>query len=164
MAHKKIRTAIAQPGRNGRYPPMADISYCLNRRCQHVADGIVAQCPECGGKTRTSRAIRALGWVSVALGAFLVCFMGYIAWNMAPMLASPGGHTPGGSSFTGTAEQARMIRTLFGAVILFGFGSIVNGAFQIATGRRSKLLMMIVLLLAAGLFVYSWVTTLALKG
>jgi hypothetical protein len=142
---------------------MTETSKCLNYRCRTVVEGSVLKCPECGTRMRTPKAVRGLGWAMVGLGAFLVCFMGYIWLSMAPMLAYPGQEVTGGGSFTGTADQARMIATLFGAVILFGIGTIGNGVYQIVIGRRSTVIMIIVLLLAAGLFGYAFLTTQALR-
>jgi hypothetical protein len=45
-----------------------------------------------------------------------------------------------GERFTGTAAQGALILTLFSLVIAFGLIAVINGLFQIKTGRRSKAL------------------------
>jgi hypothetical protein len=98
---------------------------------------------------------RARGGVLVAVGLFLVLLMGAIAWNLAPMVARPGEEVDG-STFTGTAEQGRIIMGLFALVGLFGAVSVANGAWMMATGRRSRVGVRVFLLILAPLFVLGW--------
>jgi len=78
--------------------------------------------------------------------------MATITIALAPMMLSPGQNT-GGARFTGTPEQGMMILGLFGIVIVFGLAAIAGGVFQMITGRRSIVIMVIVLGLAALLWV-----------
>jgi len=112
---------------------------------------------------RTPRTIRALGWLLLACGVFLVGLMGYLWTVLAPAMAHPG-DLAGGTTFTGTAEQARTILTVFGAVIVFGLGSIAYGLWMIVTGRRSIAMMIAVLALAAALIAISWRAMTVLPG
>lgn len=98
---------------------------------------------------------RARGWVLVAVGLFLMLFMAVIAWNLAPMMLSPGVET-GGSTFTGTAGQGRIFLGLFALVGLFGAMSVANGVWMIATGRRSRAGVRFFLLLLVPLLVLGW--------
>jgi hypothetical protein len=98
---------------------------------------------------------RMRGRVLLAVGLFLVVFMGAIAWNLAPMMLSPGVEVEG-STFTGTETQGRIFLGLFALTGLFGAMSVGNGAWMMATGRRSRVgarifLLVLVLLLALGL-------------
>lgn len=112
---------------------------------------------------RTPRTVRITGWVLLACGLFLVGFMGYIWSVVAPSMAHPGDRT-GGTTFTGTAEQAQTIFTVFAAVIVFGLGSIVYGLWMIVTGRRSIAMMIGVLVLAAALVAIAWRAMTVLPG
>lgn len=144
---------------------MADISTCTARGCGTTAEGDVTTCPQCGKRMLTARRVRTLGWILVVLGLFLAGFMGYIAWSLYPAMTHPGEASPyDGSRFTGTADQAAMILDLFWLVIGCGVLSIVNGLWQIVTGRRNLLFMMASLLLFAVILVAAWQTRTALGG
>ena len=108
---------------------------------------------EQGGPPERNWRIR--GWILVPLGLFLVLLMGAIAWTLLPPLLSPGIEA-GGSTFTGTEEQAQLIFGIFGLVIAFGMLCIANGSFMIATGRRSPALTVVTLLVFAILFAIGW--------
>jgi MFS family permease len=112
---------------------------------------------------RTPRTVRALGWLLLACGIFLIGLMSYLWTVLAPAMAHPGDLT-GGTTFTGTAEQGRTILTVFGAVIVFGLGSTVYGLWMIVTGRRSIAMMIAVLVLAAALIAISWRAMTVLPG
>lgn len=98
---------------------------------------------------------RVRGRVLVAVGLFLVLFMGAIAWNLAPMVLRPGEEVDG-STFTGTAEQGQIFLGLFALVGLFGAVSVANGAWMMATGRRSRVGIRAFLLIFAMLFALGW--------
>ena len=142
---------------------MPAVSTCLAPSCRTVAEGTVATCPACGGKMRTPRTVRVAGWVLLVCGVFLAGFMSYLWSALAPSMAHPG-DTAGGATFTGTAEQARAIFTMFGAVIVFGLASIAYGLWMIVTGRRSIAMMIGVLVLAAALIAIAWRTMAVLPG
>ena len=48
------------------------------------------------------------GWVLLFLGLFLVLMLGAITVDLAPSMMHPGKEVDGGT-FTGTAEQARLV-------------------------------------------------------
>jgi hypothetical protein len=98
---------------------------------------------------------RPRGWVLVGVGLFLVLFMAGIAWNLAPMMLSPGVEV-GGSTFTGTEVQGEIFLALFALVGLFGAFAAANGAWMIATGRRSRIGTRIFLLSFMLLFALGW--------
>ncbi len=95
------------------------------------------------------------GRVLAAVGLFLVLFMGAIAWNMAPMVLRPGEEVDG-STFTGTAAQGHIFLGLLALVGLFGAVSVANGAWMMATGRRSRVGVRVFVLIVAPLFVLGW--------
>ncbi|MGE0179691.1 MAG: hypothetical protein AB7O91_07725 [Sphingomonas sp.] len=142
---------------------MADTSTCTARRCGAVTPGLVANCPTCGAQTVTSRRIRLLGWLLVGCGIILVGLMGYITLAMYPTLIRPGEDVGEAGRFAGTADQARMVLNLFRIVIGFGALCIVNGLWQIVTGRRNILFVVVTLLAAAALIITAWETTTALE-
>ena len=102
---------------------------------------------------RSSRTVRILGILQIITGLFLAVFIGIIAFNLAPQLLRPNERTSSGSSFTGTPQQATLILGLFGLIITFGLGSVLSGLYQIATGRRNRWIIFIVLGLAVILYV-----------
>ena len=140
---------------------MPQTSKCLSFTCRETAEGIVEKCPKCGTKMRTPKRVQVLGWVLLLLGLFLVGLMGTVTINMAPALLHP--YSPD-SNFTGTAEQAQMILRLFAAVIAFGIATMVNGAYQIVTGRQSVWIKAASLGLALVLFAVAWVAYRDLGG
>lgn len=142
---------------------MPAVSTCLAPSCRTTAEGTVATCPACGGRMRTPRSVRMAGWVLLVCGVFLAGLMSYLWSALAPSMAHPG-DTVGGTSFTGTADQARAIVTMFGAVIVFGLAAIAYGLWMIVTGRRSIAMMIGVLVLAAILIGIAWRTMAVLPG
>ena len=140
---------------------MPETSKCLSFSCRETVEGSVEKCPKCGTKMRTPKMVRRLGWFLLVVGLFLVALIGTVTWNLAPALLHP--YAPG-SNFTGTAEQARLILRLFGVVILFGLGTMVNGTYQIVTGQRSRIITFATLGLALVLFVVAWTTNRGLGG
>jgi membrane protease YdiL (CAAX protease family) len=96
---------------------------------------------------RKAQGIRRRGFVLVFLGLLLVVMMGIITVLVAPIMLSAGA-SPGRAGFTGTQEQALLILGLFGLVIVFGVAAIGAGLWQIATGRRSIWVVIVILALA----------------
>lgn len=84
--------------------------------------------------------------------------MGTITYNLAPLMFGAGK-----ARFTGRPEQAQLILGLFGMVIVFGLGSIVNGLYQIKTGRRNKWLFIFMVVLFVVLILFSWFLRSALQ-
>jgi uncharacterized membrane protein len=131
------------------------LSTCNDPTCAVALEGKVAVCPKCGGPMRRVGESPVRGWILVVLGAFLILFMGAIMLTLAPTMLNPG-ETIDGSSFTGTAEQARMAMLLFGAVTLLGFVAFANGIYMLRTKRQSKGFVVATLALAAVLVVIVW--------
>ena len=140
---------------------MPETSTCLSLSCRETVEGSVEKCPKCGSRMRTPKMVRRLGWFLLLIGLFLVGLMGTVTVNMAPALLHP--YSPN-SNFTGTAEQAGMILRLFAAVIVFGIGTMVNGTYQIVTGRQNGWIKAASLGLALVLFGVAWVAYRGLGG
>ena len=134
---------------------MAEQSTCLSPLCGITIEGNAKKCPKCGWAMKSSRNIRIRGWILLACGLFLALFMGWITWTLWPNLVRPG-KDYGSASFNGTADQARMILGLFGAVILFGALGTVNALYMITTGRQSRVFVIVTLLLALAIVVIAW--------
>jgi predicted RNA-binding Zn-ribbon protein involved in translation (DUF1610 family) len=141
---------------------MADQSTCLSPLCGITIESSEKKCPKCGWAMRSSRNIRNRGWVLLCCGLFLVLFMGWIAWSLAPTLLRPGMEQDG-DTFTGTKDQAQMVLGLFGLVILFGAVGTANALYMITAGRQNRVFVIVTLLLAAILIGVAWVTTRMLK-
>lgn len=78
---------------------------------------------------------RRFGWVLLTLGIFVSALMGVVLYATSPVLLHP---VAGGSRFSGTPQQAKLVLGLLGAVELFGITATCYGLFQIVTGRRNK--------------------------
>ncbi|HMG46198.1 MAG TPA: hypothetical protein VK614_01885 [Allosphingosinicella sp.] len=140
---------------------MAEISTCLSPICGATAEGNVTKCPQCGWAMRSARNLRVRGGVLLACGLFLLGLMGWITWIMTPSLLAPG-EEAAGMTFTGKPDQAEMILWLFRALLAFGAVATVNGLYQLATGRKSRLLVLLSLALAAAIVVSAWLMKRAL--
>jgi hypothetical protein len=71
------------------------------------------------------------------LGSLLVGGMAFLTIWLAPFLLNPG-VSQGGTRFTGTPEQAKMIIGVFAIVAAIGVGACFGGGWQLITGRRNK--------------------------
>ena len=83
--------------------------------------------------------------------------MGPITIAMLPSLLSAGKDVDG-STFNGTADQARMILALFGIIIVFGLSSLGYGIFQFIYRRESKAFIVFTLALSAVLIFIVYLT------
>ena len=132
--------------------------------CGYATAEAGKHCPQCGRTLRPPKTGRLRGWLQVLLGLFLVGFMGLLTYNLAPMMLTPGESVGGGGRFTGTAEQGLLILGLFGLIITFGLGSVASGLWLIATGRRSKWIIALMIGLFVLVMLAAWFTTYSLKG
>ncbi|WP_395614263.1 hypothetical protein [Allosphingosinicella sp.] len=103
------------------------------------------------------------GIVLLLCGLFLLGLMGTITYFMYPTLTHPG-ETIGGSTFNGTADQARITLLLFAAVIVFGLVATANGIYMLVTKQQSRAFMLVSLGLAAVLLVITFVAMGKLKS
>ncbi len=141
---------------------MAAYTVCRNARCATLVEGKADTCPKCGGPMRSVGESPARGVVLLLCGLILLGMMGVITLNMYPTLTHPG-VTIEGSTFTGTAEQARIILLLFAAVLVFGLVATANGIYMLVTRQQSKAFMFVSLGLAAVLLVIAFIAMGKLK-
>ena len=142
---------------------MAAYSVCRKSTCATLVEGPATTCPKCGGPMRSVGESPLRGIVLLLCGLFLLGLMGTIALNMYPTLTHPGVRMPDGSSFTGTADQARITLLLFAAVIVFGLVATANGIYMLITKQQSRMFMFVSLGLAAVLLVITFVAMAKLK-
>ena len=102
------------------------------------------------------------GIVLLLCGLILLILMGAILYNMYPTLSHPG-ETIDGSTFTGTADQARITLLLFVAVLVFGLVATANGVYMLVTKQQSRAFMFVSLGLAVVLLVIAFVAMGKLK-
>ena len=136
---------------------MPAYSVCRKSTCATLVEGKADACPKCGGPMRSVGESPLRGIVLLLCGLFLLGLMGTITYNMYPTLTHPGVRMPDGSSFTGTADQARITLLLFAAVIVFGLVAIANGIYMLVTKQQSKVFVFVSLGLAAALIILGFV-------
>ncbi|MGH9763027.1 MAG: hypothetical protein ACREDR_16720 [Blastocatellia bacterium] len=126
-------------------------------KCKYETPGTFSTCPQCGRGMQNSVTVRRLGWVALALGAFLTVFMTLLTAVLASVMAQAGApegaktgvaHSGGGVGFSGTPKQAASILAIFVLVIAIGLTSSAGGIWQIKYGRKNKAIGFIILGLA----------------
>lgn len=142
---------------------MAAYSVCRKSTCATLVEGPATTCPKCGGPMRSVGESPWRGILLLLCGLFLLGLMGAITYAMYPTLTHPG-ETIGGSTFTGTADQARITLLLFAAVIVFGLVATANGIYMLVTRQQSKVFVFATLGIAAILLVIAFVTMGKLKN
>lgn len=123
-----------------------DLSKCY--KCGYETHKLQSHCPKCGSTLQSRRWSRRFGLVLAICGAIVCGIMGFVVLNMAPSLINPGASS-GGTRFTGTPGQARMVLAIFGATLAFGLTALGYGLWQMFTGRRSKRIIYFAVALAA---------------
>jgi len=137
---------------------------CSSPRCGHALAEPADRCPACGRPTWSARRVAVLGGLMLGLGLLLAAGMGVLVLLLAPSLLNPGVAEAGGMRFTGTAPQGRQVLWLLAAVGLFGLLSMANGAWQLASGRRSWPMLLATLGMVAVVVGTAWRTVAMLKG
>jgi hypothetical protein len=128
-------------------------SACNQPTCAAVVEGRVSTCPKCGGPMRSVGESPARAILLLICGVLLAGGMTVIFLNIGSSMLNPGVEAADGSSFTGTADQARLFLMLFAAVFVFGLVAIANGIFMLITRRQSKGFIIVTLGLAAVLII-----------
>jgi len=131
-------------------------SACNQPTCATVVEGRVSICPKCGGPMRSVGESPARAILLLICGLSLAIGMAVVYFKLVPSMLNPGVEAADGSSYTGTAEQARLFLTLFAAVFVFGLVAIANGIFMLVTRRQSKVFVVVTLGLAAVLMVLAF--------
>ncbi len=139
-------------------------SICYKLTCGTTIDGDHAFCPQCGSKMKSSKTVRTLGWVLLLCGLFLVGLLGAIVVAIGPLLQSVivGTNAADEIAFSGNAEAAVAIMRLLWVIIGFGVLTTINGIYQIASGRRSRVLSVVTLLVGLAIAVLTVMTVTAL--
>jgi hypothetical protein len=115
---------------------MADHSICMSPSCGITVDGIVKICPQCGGLMRSSRTIRAFGWVMLICGLAAIALIGSMFWAFSH-----------GGPFTGTRGQALFLIAALSPLVLFVLVASVESLYMVVTGRTNRRLVKTLLLL-----------------
>ena len=129
-------------------------------RCGTETDEPLGNCPRCGRRLHKTSTIRGLGVALVVLGGGLTAFMAWLTLIVSRIIEHS--DKPGATSrFTGDASDALLIYAIFGLVLALGLTFVVAGVWQIVYGRRSKKIIVVVVILVAvlyafGLFVRGW--------
>lgn len=142
---------------------MAAYNVCRDPKCATLVEGKADRCPKCGGAMRSVGESPLRGIVLLMCGVFIVGLMGVITYNMYPTMMNPG-ESIEGTRFDGTADQARMILLLFGALIVFGLVAIANGIYMLVAKQQSKAFIIVSLGLALGVILIGGLTMASLKG
>lgn len=118
-------------------------------RCSFRGETAETDCPECGKKLRSSKNIRTRGVVQIVTGVILVLMMAGLSLVLGGLMAR-GINDP--ETARKMAEQRSfllVVYAFFGVIALFGLNAIVMGTWQVATGRRNKVLMWVMFVLLA---------------
>ena len=94
--------------------------------------------PAVGKRVVSPRLIRLQSWVLIVLGGLLAIGMALLLLNLLPTLTHPG-VAVGGSTFSGTAEQAGSVIVLLAWVLLLGLIFVAIGVRQLMIRKMSKL-------------------------
>lgn len=142
-------------------------STCYKLSCGAVVAGEHAYCPHCGGRMKSERTVRTLGWVMVAIGLFLIGLMALILNAIGPALdaaSGGGGVSTDGQRFSGSAEAAQAVTRLLWTILGFGVIDLANGLYQGISGRRSKVMNIAMMLCALAMAFLAAAAVLSIKA
>jgi hypothetical protein len=98
----------------------------------------------------TPRQIRRMGWLLIVIGLFLVALMGLVGAMLLELISLtdliPGTYR---DESAGPVEVSVGAYVFFGFSLLFGFVTVAMGAYQVFTGKRSRKLILTILVMAA---------------
>ena len=103
--------------------------------------------------TPEARSNRARGWALIVLGPILCVAMAvnsFLIWR-AMHSQGPLGST---SRWTGSQELTARTFQLFGTIFVFGLVCVAAGIFELRTGRRNMLLVLVLLVLVGLMFFF----------
>jgi len=112
-----------------------DLSECW--ACGFTTHEFIAQCPKCGETMQSRRWSRRLGVALIVCGVIITTMMLVMLYLETPVMLNPGVEIDG-STFTGSAQMGLSVIALFSVLLAFGVTSLLYGAWQVKTGRRSK--------------------------
>lgn len=109
-------------------------------KCGFETQANYNKCPRCGRGLKTRGEIRLLGFLLATLGGILVVGMSAITLIVIGLIQQSG--KPGTTArFTGTETEMLMMFGIFGAVLIFGFGALAAGLWQLIFARRNMFLL-----------------------
>jgi len=101
--------------------------------------------------TREAKSNRTRGWLLIVLGLMLsigMAGLSFFLWRTIHYLGQSGST----SRWTGSAEMTARTFQLFGTIFVFGLVCLATGVFQVRTGRRN-VISLVLLLLLVGLMI-----------
>jgi hypothetical protein len=101
--------------------------------------------------TPEAKSNRTRGWLLVVLGLMLSLGMAGLSLFLWRTIHHPG-QSGGTSRWTGGAEMTDRTFQLFGTIFVFGLVCLGTGIFQVRTGRRNMILVVLLLLLVGLMF------------
>jgi uncharacterized paraquat-inducible protein A len=125
-------------------PALPKVEHKTCFRCSYETDTSETICPRCGKTLKSSKNLRVRGGILIACGGFLIVFVTAIAGFLAYLFF-------GGVMKVPQAEAAKtgmmmfLIFGLLGFIVLFGILALINGIYMLKTGRRSLVLMWLML-------------------
>lgn len=129
-------------------------SQCQSRTCGAVFDGLEPKCPECGHRAMPQAQIAKLGVVAIALGLFLIAFMGAITvWTLPMMHPNPEGL---GNQRGDPAVMKAVTLSIYGLVASFGVIEAVIGFYMMTQGKRNWRLVRVLTTVVAALLGAIW--------
>jgi len=134
------------------------------RPCYYCGQGVdetFRVCTQCGRRVRTPKQVRAIGWVLVGIGTFLVIAMGGLTVVVGRVMARSG-NPEATHRFTGDTADAATLFSVFGFIALFGLASAAAGVSQIRTARVDVRLLGTTLAMGAAIFVLAQLAVLFL--
>lgn len=114
-------------------------------QCNEIVTSSETVCAVCGKKMLPVSRIKALGWLSLFCGLFLLGLMSWLSIWIYQAISRSG--QPGAATFRGGPEIIGFIVVIFGLVLTFGAFAVISGAWQIIYGTRNKILTFIVIIL-----------------
>ena len=101
--------------------------------------------------TAEAKSNRARGWVLIALGPMLSIAMAVISFYLWRTIHYQGqlGST---SRWNGSSEMTARTFQLFGTIFVFGLVCVAAGIFQLRTGRRNVIFLILLLVLVGVMF------------
>lgn len=116
--------------------------------CKYEGETVEVNCPNCRKPMKSKMQIKILGGLMMLIGFFLIALMGFII-NFTNQAINGNSSTV---RWNASPEETKWMLAVLYIVLLFGFSSTITGLWQLVTGRRNFLLLVIMFGLAFGLY------------
>ena len=143
--------------------PTGLVEYKECFKCSFRGETSNLDCPQCGKKLRTSKNIRTRGVVQIVTGVFLVLMMGGLSIFIGTLITKGINDPETAKKIAEQKDFLLVVYAFFGVIALFGLNGIVMGLWQVATGRRNKVLMWIMFVLLALILIGCLATVFVVK-